>query len=54
MYLGAREVLVAADVLMEPSLDAEGVAQALARARAEVLLDAPVVAPMYLTPVPHE
>src|SRR5205085_5632710 len=31
VYLGASEVLVAADVLMEPGLDGEGVARALER-----------------------
>jgi cation diffusion facilitator family transporter len=54
VYLGAREVLVAADVLIEPDLDGEAVARSLADARAQVLQEAPVVARIYLTPVPHQ
>jgi cation diffusion facilitator family transporter len=54
VYLGASEVLVAADVLMEPGLGVEDAAQALTRARTEVRREAPVIARLYLTPVPHE
>ena len=54
VYLGASEVLVAADVLMEPGLGVEDAAQALARARTRIHQEAPVIARLYLTPVPHE
>ncbi len=51
VYLGPGEVLVAADVRMEPRLDADGVADALAALRAQVCRDVPAVARLYLTPV---
>jgi cation diffusion facilitator family transporter len=54
VYLGASEVLVAADVQMEPGLGVEDAAQALARARTRIRREAPVIARLYLTPVPHE
>ena len=54
VYLGASEVLVAADVLMEPELGVEDAARALARARDRLHQEAPVIARLYLTPVPHE
>jgi cation diffusion facilitator family transporter len=54
VYLGASEVLVAADVLMEPGLGMEEAAGALASARTRVRREAPVIARLYLTPVPHE
>ena len=54
VYLGASEVLVAADVLMEPGLGVEDAAQALARARTRIHREAPVIARLYLTPVPHD
>ncbi len=54
VYIGASDVLVAADVLMEPGLDSEGAAQALASARTRIQQEVPVVARLYLTPVPNE
>jgi len=54
VYLGATEVLVAADVVMEPGLGVEDAARALAMARTRIRREAPVIARMYLTPVPHE
>jgi cation diffusion facilitator family transporter len=54
VYLGASEVLVAADVLMEPELGVEDAARALVRARTTMQREAPVIARLYLTPVPHE
>jgi cation diffusion facilitator family transporter len=54
VYLGASEVLVAADVIMEPGLGVEDVARALATARTRIRQDAPVIARLYLTPIPHE
>jgi cation diffusion facilitator family transporter len=54
VYLGASEVLAAADVLMEPGLAEEDAARALATARTRMYRDAPVIARLYLTPVPHE
>jgi cation diffusion facilitator family transporter len=54
VYLGAREVLVAADVVMDPELSGEGVARALASARARLREDTPVITRLYLTPVPGD
>ena len=54
VYLGASEVLVAADVVMEPGLGVEDAAQALSRARIRIRREVPVIARLYLTPVPHE
>jgi cation diffusion facilitator family transporter len=51
VYLGPGQVLVAADVQMDPGLDADGVAAALMAARARICQDLPVVARLYLTPV---
>jgi cation diffusion facilitator family transporter len=51
IYLGPGEILVAADVRMDPRLDARGVADALMTARAGIGRDAPAVARLYLTPV---
>jgi cation diffusion facilitator family transporter len=51
VYLGPGQVLVAADVRMDPGLDARGVANALVAARARIRDDVPVVARLYLTPV---
>jgi cation diffusion facilitator family transporter len=53
VYLGASEVLVVADVLMEAGLDMEDAAWALARARERIRREAPVIVRLYLTPVPH-
>jgi hypothetical protein len=54
VYLGASEVLAAADVVMDPELGLEDAARALARARAQVREEAPVIARLYLTPVPRD
>ena len=51
IYLGPSQVLVAADVRMDPRLDAAGVADALVTARARITRDVPAVARLYLTPV---
>jgi Co/Zn/Cd efflux system component len=51
IYLGAGQVLAAADLHMDPELDAEGVAHALMTARARICEDVPVVTRLYLTPV---
>jgi cation diffusion facilitator family transporter len=51
IYLGAGQVLVAADVRMDPGLDADGVAHALMTARARICDELPVVTRLYLTPV---
>jgi cation diffusion facilitator family transporter len=54
VYLGASQVLVAADVVMEPGLGVEEAARALAEARTRMQRDVPVIARLYLTPVPNE
>jgi cation diffusion facilitator family transporter len=51
IYLGPGQVLVAAEVRLDPRLDAAGVAHALAAARARIARDVPVVARLYLTPI---
>jgi cation diffusion facilitator family transporter len=51
IYLGPGQVLVAADVRMDPHLDADGVADALVSARARITHDVPVITRLYLTPV---
>jgi cation diffusion facilitator family transporter len=51
VYLGPGEVLVAADIAMGDGLSGREVAAALARTRAEVGREVPVVARLYLTPV---
>jgi cation diffusion facilitator family transporter len=51
VYLGPGQVLVAADVRMDPQLDAAGVADAVTAARARICREVPVVARFYLTPV---
>ena len=51
VYLGPSEVLVAADVAMADGLSGGEVAAALARMRAAVARDVPVIARLYLTPV---
>jgi cation diffusion facilitator family transporter len=54
VYLGASEVLVVADVLMETRLDVEEAARALTSARVRIRREAPVMVRLYLTPVPHD
>jgi hypothetical protein len=39
---------------MEPGLGVEDAARALAKARTRMHREAPVIARLYLTPVPHE
>jgi len=51
IYLGPGQVLVAADVRMDPHLDAEGVADALMSARARITHEVPVITRLYLTPI---
>src|SRR5689334_11447469 len=51
VYLGPAEVLVAADVAMSDGLSGPALASALARTRAEIQREQPVVARLYLTPV---
>jgi cation diffusion facilitator family transporter len=53
VYLGPGAVLVAADVQLTDGLAGADVGGALARTRAEVTRDFPVVARLYLTPVPR-
>jgi cation diffusion facilitator family transporter len=53
VYLGASQVLVAADVLMDPGLGVEDAERALAMARTRMLEEVPVIRRLYLTPVPH-
>jgi cation diffusion facilitator family transporter len=52
IYLSPGEVLVAADVRMDPRLSGDDVAAALARIRDDAARDVPVIAQLYLTPVP--
>jgi cation diffusion facilitator family transporter len=51
VYLGPGEVLVTADVTLEPCQDADDVTAALERARSEIHRDVPAVARLQLTPV---
>jgi cation diffusion facilitator family transporter len=51
VYLGPGEVLVAADVAMADGLAGSEVAAALARTRADIGRELPVIARLYLTPV---
>jgi cation diffusion facilitator family transporter len=52
VYLGPGEVLVAADIRMDPRLTGDDVTVALARIRADAARDVPVITRLYLTPVP--
>jgi cation diffusion facilitator family transporter len=52
VYLGPGEVLVAADVRMDPALTADEAAAVLAQVRDDAARDLPVIARLYLTPVP--
>jgi cation diffusion facilitator family transporter len=54
IYLGPGEVLVAADVRMNPALTGDDVALALAQIRSDAARDLPVIARLYLTPVPAD
>ena len=50
VYLGPGEVLAAADIAMADGLSGREVATALARTRADIGQELPVVARLYLTP----
>jgi cation diffusion facilitator family transporter len=52
VYLGPGEVLVAADVRMHPDLSGDDLAAVLARIRGDAAREVPVIARLYLTPVP--
>jgi cation diffusion facilitator family transporter len=52
VYLGPGEVMVAADVRMDPSLTGADLTAALARIRDDAAREVPVIARLYLTPVP--
>jgi len=54
VYLGPGEVLVAADVRMQPGLGGDELTAVLARIRADAARELPVIARLYLTPVPRE
>jgi len=51
VYLGPAEVLVAADVAMSDGLSGDELAVALAKTRAEIHSELPVIVRLYLTPV---
>jgi cation diffusion facilitator family transporter len=51
VYLGPGEVLVAADVEMDPRLSGEELTDVLGRIRSDACRELPVIARMYLTPV---
>lgn len=51
VYLGPGEVLVAADVRMDPRLSGEELTEVLARIRSDAYREVPVIARLYLTPV---
>ena len=51
VYLGPGEVLVAADVEMEPGMSGDDVTATLARIREDAARDVPVIVRLYLTPV---
>jgi divalent metal cation (Fe/Co/Zn/Cd) transporter len=54
VYLGPGEVLVAADVRMAAGLGGDELTAVLARIRSDAQQDLPVIARLYLTPVPRE
>jgi cation diffusion facilitator family transporter len=54
IYLGPSEVLVAADVRMDSTLSGDDVTAALARIRSDAARELPVIARLYLTPVPPD
>jgi cation diffusion facilitator family transporter len=54
VYLGPGEVLVAADVRMHRGLSGDDVTAVLARIRDDAARDLPVIARLYLTPVPAD
>jgi cation diffusion facilitator family transporter len=54
VYLGPGEVLVAADIRMHPDLTGDDITAVLARIRGDAARDLPVIARLYLTPVPAD
>jgi cation diffusion facilitator family transporter len=54
VYLGPGEVLVAADVRMAPDLTGDDITAVLARIRDDAARELPVIARLYLTPVPAD
>jgi cation diffusion facilitator family transporter len=54
VYLGPGEVLVAADIRMDPDLAGNDITAVLARIRRDAARDLPVIARLYLTPVPSD
>jgi cation diffusion facilitator family transporter len=54
VYLGPGEVLVAADIRMDPDLTGDDITAVLARIRGDAARDLPVIARLYLTPVPAD
>jgi cation diffusion facilitator family transporter len=54
VYLGPGEVLVAADVRMQPGLSGDDLTAVLARIRTDAAEEVPAIARLYLTPVPAE
>jgi divalent metal cation (Fe/Co/Zn/Cd) transporter len=52
VYLGPGQVLVAADVQMDGNLTGEALTQSLETIREDACRDVPVIARLYLTPVP--
>jgi len=54
VYLGPGEVLVAADVRMQPGLAGDELTAVLARIRSDAARELPMIARLYLTPVPRE
>jgi cation diffusion facilitator family transporter len=51
VYLGPAEVLVTAEVAVEPGQDGDALVAALERVREAIMRDVPAVAGLYLTPV---
>ena len=51
MYLGPGEVLVTADVTVDPGQDGDGVVAAIERARTDIMGEVPAIARLQLTPV---
>jgi cation diffusion facilitator family transporter len=51
IYLGPAEVLVTAEVVVEPGQDGDSLVAGIARLRATILRETPAVAELYLTPV---
>jgi cation diffusion facilitator family transporter len=51
IYLGPAEVLVTAEVTVEPGQDGDALVGMIERTRAEIMAEVPAVAELYLTPV---